>query len=265
MAKEETIGGEACDGSYRTAEFVAQWTNHRTVRKPGTNELARDREDQAGLDECTQGAGEKIRKRQPFVRDGCDRGLDSIAGEIDPFQEVGNFVSANAEDDLEHLHARRLLAHRRVEAGAALFYVSEVEGCCVGDHLDVGGRAIQIRIGNGDSGAVCDGNGLWKRGAKVRVGFAAIADEPAGVNVEALEAGEAADVVRSGCPAALKGSELVEVDRAFPFGLQVSVEERGMADFVKSVAGDLLWAVGIEVREGSLIAVQLWVRGDFNG
>jgi hypothetical protein len=97
---------------------------------------------------------------------------------------------------------------------------------------DVGGGAIEIRIGDGDSGAVCDSNGLGVRGAKVRVGFAAIADEPAGVDVEVLEAGEPADVVRAGCRSALQGAELVEVDRAFPLGLQVPVEKGGMADFV---------------------------------
>jgi hypothetical protein len=81
---------------------------------------------------------------------------------------------------------------------------------------------------------------------------------------EVLEAGQAADVVRSGCRTALQGAELVEVDRPFPLGLQVSVKEGGVADFVKGVAGDVLRAVGIEVREGSLIAVQL-VRGYLNG
>ncbi len=155
LAKEEPIGGEACDRSHGTAELVGQRTNHGAVRKTGTNELARDRKDQAWLDECTQGAGEKIRKRQPIVCDWSNRGLDSIAGKIDPFQEVGNFVSADAEDDLKELRARGFLPHRRVEAGASLLDVSEVEGCNVGDHLDVGGRAIEIRIGDGDGGAVC--------------------------------------------------------------------------------------------------------------
>jgi hypothetical protein len=53
------------------------------------------------LDERTQGAHEKIGKRQPCVGDGCNRGLNPIACEIDPFQEVGDFVSADAEDDLK--------------------------------------------------------------------------------------------------------------------------------------------------------------------
>ena len=63
LAIEEAIGGEAGDRSHGTAEFVGQRANHGTVRKSGTNELAWDREDQAWLDEYTQGAGEKIRKR----------------------------------------------------------------------------------------------------------------------------------------------------------------------------------------------------------
>jgi hypothetical protein len=41
-----------------------------------------------------------------------------------------------------------------------------------------------MRIGDGDGGAVLNGNGLGKGGAKIRVCLAAVADEPAGVDVE---------------------------------------------------------------------------------
>ena len=61
--------------------------------------------------------------------------------------------------------------------------ISEVEGCRVSDDLnEVGIR--KIGIGPRDGGFVGEGDGLRKRGAKVRVGRAAIAGEPAGVDVE---------------------------------------------------------------------------------
>ena len=63
LAIEEPIGGEARDRCHGAAELVGQRTNHGTVRKSGANELARNRKDQAWLDECTQRAGEKIGKR----------------------------------------------------------------------------------------------------------------------------------------------------------------------------------------------------------
>jgi hypothetical protein len=145
LTKEEPIGGKAYDCSHTTAELVGQRTNYGAVRKTGTNELARDRKDQAWLDECTQGAGEKIRERQPIVRDGCNRGLDSIARKIDPFQEVGNFVSADAEDDLKELQTGGFLAQRRVQAGAALLDVPPSSAYCVQRSASMSSAAASIR------------------------------------------------------------------------------------------------------------------------
>ena len=42
--------------------------------------------------------------------------------------------------------------------------------------------------------------------------------------------------------------------------LEICIEKGGVADFVEGVAGDVLRAIGIEVREGSLIGVQRLVR-----
>ena len=40
-----------------------------------------------------------------------DRGLHSIAGEINPFQEVSYLVSADAESDLKNLRVTCFLTH----------------------------------------------------------------------------------------------------------------------------------------------------------
>ena len=111
--------------------------------------------------------------------------------------------------------------------------------------------SAEIGIGDRDGGAVVDGDGLRKCGAKVRVSRAAIADEPTGVDVEVHEIGEPADVLRSRRTASLQREELVEVDRLCAFGLQVPVKEVGVADFVDRVAADVLRAIRVEVREAA--------------
>ena len=167
---------------------------------------------------------EKIRKRQAFVRDGCNSRLDAIAGKIDPFQKVRDLISPNTQRDFQHFQTADLLAKRCIETRAALFDISEVERCSVGDDLNVTG-VPEIGIGPGDGGAVGDGNGLRKCGGKVRVCPAAIADEPAGVDVEVHEVGEA-QTLRPRyrrCLAARQGSKLIEIDRIRSLGFQVRV------------------------------------------
>ena len=51
MSEEEAIGGEACDGGHRTGEPIGEGTNDRDVGQAGADEFARNREDQAGLNE----------------------------------------------------------------------------------------------------------------------------------------------------------------------------------------------------------------------
>jgi hypothetical protein len=118
----------------------------------------------------------------------------------------------------------------------------------------------KICIGPGNGGAVGYINSLRKGGAKIRIGRASIADEPAGVDVEGHQDGETPEIRRTRRLASLEGEKLVEVDRVCALGLQVSVEEVGMADFVDGVAGNVLRTVGIKVRERSLIAVYRLVR-----
>ena len=64
----------------------------------------------AWLDKYIQRAGEEMWKRQSLVRDGCNRRLDAIACKIDLLQEMGNFVAADAEDDLKDFRAGGFLA-----------------------------------------------------------------------------------------------------------------------------------------------------------
>jgi hypothetical protein len=74
------------------------------------------------------------------------------------------------------------------------------------------------------------------------------------------EVSETPEILRSCRLASLECKELVEVDRICALGLQVSIEELGVADFVDGVAGNVLRTVGIEVRERSLIGVHRLVR-----
>src|ERR1700732_2244901 len=71
---------------------------------------------------------------------------------------------------------------------------------------------------------------------------------------------ETPEILRSRRLASLECEELVEIDRVCALGLQVSIEEVGVADFVDGVAGNVLRTIGIEIREGDLIAVHRLIR-----
>ena len=81
---------------------------------------------------------EKIGKRQA---DGSvnrrHRGLHSVARKIDPFQKVSDFVSADAQGDLQALPDPSLFDSGRVETRTALLDVSEVKGGRIRDRLNV--------------------------------------------------------------------------------------------------------------------------------
>ena len=150
--------------------------------------------DQAGLERADSRGLKKLGNVRPeLVRKRRDRGLHSVARKIDPFQEVRDLVSPNAKRDLKHFQMPHLLTHGRVETRAALLDISEVKGCGIGDHLNMVGMSVEVGIGSGDGGDVVEGDRLGKRGAEVRIGCAAIANEPTGVDVEVHEVGEATD------------------------------------------------------------------------
>src|ERR1700679_3254843 len=89
LAGEEAIGGKACDRSHGARKFIGQRTNDRDMGGVGAEEFARD--------------GEEGGKRQ--LRDGIREGrhglLYTVAGEVDPFEEVGDLVTTNTEGDLK--------------------------------------------------------------------------------------------------------------------------------------------------------------------
>src|ERR1700728_2784561 len=132
---------------------------------------------------------------------------------------MSDLISSNTQGDFQHFQTTDLLAKCRIETRAPLFDISEVERCSVSNDLNVTG-VPEIGIGPGDGGAVSNGNGLRKCGAKVRVCPASIADEPAGVDVEVHEVSEA-QTLRPRyrrCLAARQGSKLIEIDRVRSFG-----------------------------------------------
>jgi hypothetical protein len=54
--------------------------------------------------------------------------------------------------------------------------------------------------------------------------------------------------------------ELGKVDRLGSSGLEIGIEKGSVAHFIPRVTGDILRAIGIEVRQGYLIVVQRLVR-----
>src|SRR5580700_873635 len=62
-----------------------------------------------------------------------------------------------------------------------------------------------------------------------------------------------------------KVSKLGEVDRLGSSGLEIGVEEGRVTNFIQRVAGDILWAIRIEVRQGYLIVIQRLTRVGLNG
>jgi len=90
---------------------------------------------------------------------------------------------------LENFRVADLLAEGSVEARAALFDLAKMKCSYVCNGLDVVG-IIKICIGDWNGGHVVELDRLWIGGAGVGIGPAAIADVPAGVDVEMVEVGE---------------------------------------------------------------------------
>jgi hypothetical protein len=65
--------------------------------------------------------------------------------------------------------------------------------------------------------------------------------------------------------ASLQRVELVEVNRLGASGLEIGIEESGVAYFIQRVAGYVLRAIAIQVRQGYLIVVQRLVWVYLNG
>src|SRR6202041_3852549 len=175
------------------------------MRELGADEFARNGKDQAGLNQVgwfQRWIVEKIGKRQAGdgVRKRRDRDLHTVASEIYPFQEVRDLVSADAEGDFKDLRIRHFLTHACIEARTALLDVAEVKaGYLRGSlpvvvSLEVGvGGPVEIVVVPGNGRNIVESDGLRKRRAEVWIGGAAVANEPAGVDVEMHQIGEARD------------------------------------------------------------------------
>jgi hypothetical protein len=191
------------------------------------------------------------------------RGLHSVAGKIHPFQKMRDLVSANAQGDLQHLGIRHFLTHSRVKTGATLLNGSEMKSRDVRDGLDLRvagnveigvGRAV-IGIGPGDGRNPVERDRLGKAGAEIRIGGAAIADEPARVDVELREIGDAKGTTGPRGSASGQRAESFQADRLASPERQILVDKGGMAHFIQRVAGDVLRAIRIEVRQGCLVGI----------
>jgi hypothetical protein len=199
LADKEPIGGEACDRSQGSSKRIGQRTNDRALGEFGIEEFARDGKDQARLNQAgrlQRWVGEKIWKRQALVRHRCYRGLHGITRKINPLQEVSDLVPTDAKGDLNYLPMLRFLIHGCIKTRATLLNVSEVKGSYIRDHLNMIG-IVEISVGDRNGGTVRDFDRLRKRGAKVWIGCTAVANEPAGVDVEVHEVRQAPDVLRS--------------------------------------------------------------------
>src|SRR3984885_9455601 len=169
-------------------------------------EFARDGKDQAGLNE---GGGlqrwviEEIRKRQAGYGGGKwrHRLWPPFARKVDPFQEVSDLISADAKSNLQHLRIRHLLTHGCVKTRATLLNHSEVKSRHIRDRLSMevakkvvaDGRAVEIGVGSRNGSNPIERDRLRKGGAEVRIGCAAVANEPTRVDIEIHEIGEAFD------------------------------------------------------------------------
>ena len=145
MACEEAVGSEACHGGHGAGKSIGQGPNDGDMGEVGAEEFARDGKDGAGLDEVgrfQRRVVEEIRKRQAGygIHKRRYRLLHSIAGEINPFEEVSDLVTTDAKSDLKHFWIRDFLTHGCVKTRAPLLNHSKVKSRCIGDGLKMVGR-----------------------------------------------------------------------------------------------------------------------------
>jgi hypothetical protein len=113
--------------------------------------------------------------------------------------KLSDLVSADAHGDFEHLRICHLSTHGCVKARTALLNHSEVEGCngcnrlnmIVAGKVRVGGT-VEIGIYFGNCGNTIESDGLGEGGPHIRIGCAAVANEPTRVDVEGSSMAEVA-------------------------------------------------------------------------
>src|SRR5580693_4069120 len=239
--------------------------NDGAERQFRADEFGGNTEDQVGLQSWVH-RNIKVRESKAVggIGERGDWRLHAIAREVYPLQEVHDFVSANAEQNLQDLSIGGLLGQDRVEAGSGLLNHSEVKSRRVGNCLDVifGGEIIVV---SWNGWHVHQVDGLRESGAKVGILGAAITSKPAGIHGEVHDVGEPPDLLRAFCLTAGQSSEGIEIHRLGADRKQKSIQKFRMAGFVDRVAGDVLRAIGIELHEGRLISVHGFERGSLHG
>src|SRR5580704_1272791 len=272
LADEQPAGSEGSNSSPRAGEPIGQRTNDRDLGQVWP-EFDRYGEDEARLNQGIERAEEIGECQAGYgVRKWRHRGLHSVPRKIHPFQKVSDLVSTNTKGDLEHLRIRHFLTHGCIKTRSALLNLSEMKGRYIRDRLDVivarkvgVGSAVEIAIGSGNGGNPIERDRLSKGGAEVRIGCTAVTNKPAGVDIEMHEVCEAQLAGGSHSCAPRQSCERGKVDRFRSSELEIGIEERSVAHFIQRVAGNILRAIAIKVRQCDLIGVQRFVRVHFNG
>jgi hypothetical protein len=229
------------------------------VRKIRADELARYRKDQIGFKQQIRRRVE-IRKGQSVTRIGHRRHgrRYCVARKVHPFQEMSNFISANAEHDPQHFRARRLQTERGVPAQATLLNHAKTKRRRVGNHLDVIG-GFQIGIGFGNRRKL-PGEQIRQRlregRPEIMVGGAAVPRVPTRIHCKLRQVGQPSRLLGPGSLAARQSAKPVEI-HWFRSGVdQISVQELGVARFIQSIAGDRLRGIAVKILKRRLVGVR---------
>src|SRR5207302_11036041 len=183
-----------------------------------------------------------------------------IACLVLPGLEVHDLRSADAEEGSKHFQTGNLLSQRRVEAGAALLNKTKVKSRGESDCLDVVTGIVwvaQFRIVPRNCRMLSTMQTRDRVGegrTEIGVANAAIARPPAGIHRELLKVRKPASL---GDERDLTGRQILEfaqVDLLLPFGLQIGIEESGVAYLIIGVVGDILGLIAIKNDQASLIA-----------
>jgi hypothetical protein len=181
-----------------------------------------------------------------------------VARKVHPFQEMSNFISANAEHDPQHFRARRFQTERGVQARSALLNHAKMKRRRVGNHLNVIG-GFRIRTGFGNRRKL-PGEQIRQRlregRPKIRVGGAAVPRVPTRIHCKLRQVGQPSRLLSPGSLAARQSAKPVEI-HWFRSGVdQISVQELGVARLIQSIAGDTLCGIAAKILKRRLIGVR---------
>lgn len=119
MTVEEVVVCERLHGRLGAGKFVAGGTNDGALGKFGADEFAGNREDEIGLELWSSRGDIEIGKSETVVVDRIrrvvetERGtLHGVAGEIDPFEKVSDFIAADGHGDFQDFAAGDFKGHQ---------------------------------------------------------------------------------------------------------------------------------------------------------